>query len=60
MNRRPELLRSFATPIDFQMRRMVRNAGGHRFRDTPRVGPPLNVICFVAAMITIPLLYKTW
>lgn len=51
---------AFATPIGYQTNLMVLNAGGYRFRDYTRVGLPLNLICFIVAMITIPLVYKLW
>lgn len=49
---------AFATPIGYQTNLMVLNAGGYRFRDFVVVGLPLNCLCFVIAMIVIPLLWS--
>src|SRR5690606_26206282 len=45
---------AFATRIGYQTNPSVYATGGYRFRDFMRVGIPLNLICFVAAMIVIP------
>lgn len=49
---------AFATPIGYQTNLMVLNPGGYRFRDYVKVGLPLNLICFVIAIIVIPLVWK--
>ena len=48
---------AFATPIGYQTNLMVMNPGGYRFRDYLKVGLPLDLICFIVAMIVIPLVW---
>ncbi|MGQ0634180.1 MAG: SLC13 family permease [Planctomycetaceae bacterium] len=49
---------AFATPIGYQTNLMVLNPGGYRFADYLKVGLPLNVLCFVIAVIVIPLVWS--
>jgi di/tricarboxylate transporter len=49
---------AFATPIGYQTNLMVLNPGGYRTKDYVKIGLPLNVICFIIAMIVIPLVWK--
>lgn len=48
---------AFATPIGYQTNLMVMNPGGYRFRDYIKVGLPLDLICFIVAMLVIPLVW---
>ena len=45
---------SFATPIGYQTNTYVYGVGGYRFSDFVRIGVPLNVLCFVTALVIIP------
>ncbi|MBS0630940.1 MAG: anion permease [Verrucomicrobia bacterium] len=45
---------AFATPIGYQTNTYVYGVGGYRFRDFMKIGLPLNVLCFIIAMIVIP------
>lgn len=45
---------AFATPIGYQTNTYVYGVGGYRFRDFMKIGLPLNVLCFIVAMIVIP------
>jgi di/tricarboxylate transporter len=49
---------AFATPIGYQTNLMVLNPGGYKFRDYFKVGLPLDFLCFVVAIIVIPLVWK--
>ena len=45
---------AFATPIGYQTNTYVYGIGGYKFRDFVKIGLPLNVICFIVALIVIP------
>jgi di/tricarboxylate transporter len=45
---------AFATPIGYQTNTYVYGIGGYKFADFVRIGVPLNVICFIVAMVVIP------
>jgi di/tricarboxylate transporter len=48
---------AFYTPIGYQTNTYVYGIGGYKFGDFMRIGIPLNILCFVVAMIVIP---KVW
>ncbi len=48
---------AFATPIGYQTNTYVYGIGGYKFRDFVKIGVPLNILCFVVAMIVIPLVW---
>jgi di/tricarboxylate transporter len=48
---------AFASPIGYQTHMMVFGPGGYRFTDFMRVGIPLNVLMWIAAVIAIPLIW---
>lgn len=48
---------AFATPIASPVNTLVMSAGSYRFADYVRVGLPLIVLCLVAVVILLPLLY---
>jgi di/tricarboxylate transporter len=48
---------SFSTPIGYQTNTYVFGAGGYRFSDFPRIGVPLNLICWITASILIPIFW---
>ena len=48
---------AFSTPIGYQTNTYVYGIGGYKFGDFLRIGIPLNILCFVVAMIVIP---KIW
>jgi len=48
---------AFATPIGYQTNTYVYGIGGYRFADFVKIGVPLNVLCFVVAMVVIPLVW---
>jgi di/tricarboxylate transporter len=45
---------AFATPIGYQTNTYVYGVGGYRFTDFLKIGIPLNLLCFTAAMIIVP------
>ena len=48
---------AFASPIGYQTHMMVFGPGGYRFTDFVRVGVPLNLLMWIAAVILIPLIW---
>jgi di/tricarboxylate transporter len=47
----------FATPLGYQTHMMVYGPGGHRFADFLRVGIPMDILCWILAMLTIPMVF---
>lgn len=48
---------AFSTPIGYQTNTYVYGVGGYRFTDFLKIGIPLNILCFVTAMIVIPIIW---
>lgn len=48
---------AFATPFGYQTNVLVFQMGGYSYMDFVKVGVPLNLITWVAAMIAIPLFF---
>jgi di/tricarboxylate transporter len=48
---------AFASPIGYQTHMMVFGPGGYRFTDFMRVGIPLNILMWIAAVILIPFVW---
>ncbi|MBU2116586.1 MAG: anion permease, partial [Alphaproteobacteria bacterium] len=48
---------AFATPFGYQTNVLVFQMGGYSYMDFVRVGLPLNLITWVAAMIAIPIFF---
>ena len=48
---------AFATPIGYQTNTYVYGVGGYRFGDFIKFGLPLNLICFLIAIVVIPAVW---
>jgi di/tricarboxylate transporter len=48
---------AFATPFGYQTNVLVFNMGGYSYMDFVRVGLPLNLATWVAAMVAIPIVF---
>jgi di/tricarboxylate transporter len=48
---------AFATPFGYQTNVLVFQMGGYRYMDFVRVGAPLNIVTWIAAMIAIPVFF---
>ncbi|HYC74939.1 SLC13 family permease [Brevundimonas sp.] len=48
---------AFATPFGYQTNVLVYQMGGYSYLDFVRVGVPLNLVTWVAAMIAIPIFF---
>ncbi|HZW30558.1 MAG TPA: SLC13 family permease [Isosphaeraceae bacterium] len=48
---------AFASPIGYQTHMMVFGPGGYRFTDFMRVGIPLNLLMWIAAVVLIPWIW---
>ncbi len=48
---------AFATPFGYQTNVLVFQMGGYRYMDFVRVGVPLNIVTWIAAMIAIPIFF---
>lgn len=48
---------AFATPFGYQTNVLVYNMAGYSYMDFVRVGLPLNVVTWVAAMVAIPIFF---
>jgi di/tricarboxylate transporter len=48
---------AFASPIGYQTHMMVYGPGGYRFSDFMRIGVPLNLVLWVAAVVLVPLMW---
>ncbi len=47
----------FATPMGYQTHMMVYGPGGYRFTDFLRIGLALDVLCWIVAVIVIPIAF---
>ncbi len=48
---------AFATPFGYQTNVLVFQIGGYSYMDFVRIGVPLNLVTWVAAMIAIPIFF---
>lgn len=48
---------AFATPFGYQTNVLVFQMGGYSYMDFVRVGAPLNLVTYIAAMIAIPIFF---
>ena len=48
---------AFATPFGYQTNVLVYQMGGYSYMDFVRVGLPLNLVTWVAAMVAIPIFF---
>ncbi|MDP3379306.1 MAG: SLC13 family permease [Brevundimonas sp.] len=48
---------AFATPFGYQTNVLVYQLGGYTYMDFVRIGVPLNLITWVAAMVAIPIFF---
>lgn len=48
---------AFATPFGYQTNVLVFNMGGYSYMDFVRVGVPLNLVTWAAAMIAVPIFF---
>ncbi len=48
---------AFATPFGYQTNVLVFQMGGYSYMDFVRVGVPLNIVTWIAAMIAIPVFF---
>lgn len=48
---------SFSTPIGYQTNLIIQGMGNYKFADYLKIGLPLNFICFIVAMLVIPLVF---
>jgi di/tricarboxylate transporter len=47
----------FATPLGYQTHMMVYGPGGYRLADFLRIGIPMDLLCWILAMLTIPQVF---
>ncbi len=48
---------AFATPFGYQTNVLVFNMGGYSYMDFVRIGVPLNLVTWAAAMVAIPIFF---
>ena len=48
---------AFATPFGYQTNVLVFQMGNYSYMDFVRVGVPLNIVTWIAAMIAIPVFF---
>jgi di/tricarboxylate transporter len=49
---------SFATSVATPANTMVMSPGGYAFVDYLKVGVPLTLVCFVVAIVLLPIVYR--